>query len=632
MSDAPAPTKQTHDETIKGTLISIIIALVLAFVFRGFIIEAFVIPTGSMAPTLMGAHMRFRGEESGNSWPVGPWYAASPTGSDYINPQGDTTIRVPGGTVSFPPITVHDPLTGEPLRDRSRVPLGAGDRILVLKYLYLVRPPSRYDVAVLKNPMDPNGDAGNYIKRIVGLPGEALALVDGDVFVRKPRNNNGDTSGDWDAPGWEIARKPPRVQRAVWQTIFDSSYAPVSTPPPSWFTTPWTAGDPETADDWSIGTNRVYRYEGAGPTSLRFDQSKQRYAGTTSPTEYHVSPPENWTIDDRYAYDEAPFNPVFFLDQYAPGEQRNIRMSVPFQEFSHARFPVSDIRARAGVRFEQSPAPFACVLEARGHVFRADFLPTDSGLDVVLKARTAAAPSPDSSLPDSESPDTGSPDEPWQTLNMATTTHRLEPGAVTNVRFVHADQQLRVLIDGSVIVEATYGDDWTPADRIFHATGRSLESILDQDASVNPLQDTNGTMSPRERSPAEPLYKRPEFRWEFAGGPVTLHRVALDRDIFYQPDTILSAAEPARGTHPDTTVFLGPDQFFVCGDNSPYSLDSRLMPTIDPWVARRMRNAETGIVPRQMLLGKAFFVYFPSVIRDGPLPFVPDFGRMRLIY
>ena len=38
---------------IKETITSIIIAFAMAFVFRGFVIEAFVIPTGSMAPTLL---------------------------------------------------------------------------------------------------------------------------------------------------------------------------------------------------------------------------------------------------------------------------------------------------------------------------------------------------------------------------------------------------------------------------------------------------------------------------------------------------------------------------------------------------------------------------------------------------
>ena len=41
---------------IRETIESIAIAFVLAFLFRTFEAEAFVIPTGSMAPTLMGRH------------------------------------------------------------------------------------------------------------------------------------------------------------------------------------------------------------------------------------------------------------------------------------------------------------------------------------------------------------------------------------------------------------------------------------------------------------------------------------------------------------------------------------------------------------------------------------------------
>ncbi|MEZ6081379.1 MAG: S26 family signal peptidase [Pirellulaceae bacterium] len=51
--DEENPTKpQGTRETIE----SIIVAFILAFLFRAFVAEAFVIPTGSMAPTLMGAH------------------------------------------------------------------------------------------------------------------------------------------------------------------------------------------------------------------------------------------------------------------------------------------------------------------------------------------------------------------------------------------------------------------------------------------------------------------------------------------------------------------------------------------------------------------------------------------------
>ena len=43
---------------IRETLETVILALILAFTFRTFCVEAFVIPTGSMAPTLSGAHFR----------------------------------------------------------------------------------------------------------------------------------------------------------------------------------------------------------------------------------------------------------------------------------------------------------------------------------------------------------------------------------------------------------------------------------------------------------------------------------------------------------------------------------------------------------------------------------------------
>lgn len=41
---------------IRENLESILIAVALAFVLRIFVVEAFKIPTGSMAPTLLGQH------------------------------------------------------------------------------------------------------------------------------------------------------------------------------------------------------------------------------------------------------------------------------------------------------------------------------------------------------------------------------------------------------------------------------------------------------------------------------------------------------------------------------------------------------------------------------------------------
>ncbi|MHC4993276.1 MAG: S26 family signal peptidase, partial [Planctomycetota bacterium] len=50
---------------------SLTVAFVLAMTFRGFVTEGFVIPTGSMAPTLMGQHVLLQSEQTGATFRVG---------------------------------------------------------------------------------------------------------------------------------------------------------------------------------------------------------------------------------------------------------------------------------------------------------------------------------------------------------------------------------------------------------------------------------------------------------------------------------------------------------------------------------------------------------------------------------
>ena len=59
-----------------------------------------------------------------------------------------------------------------------------GDRILVEPWSYLFGPIERGDVVVLRYPLDPEID---YIKRIIGLPGDHVTLVRGEVWVNGER-------------------------------------------------------------------------------------------------------------------------------------------------------------------------------------------------------------------------------------------------------------------------------------------------------------------------------------------------------------------------------------------------------------------------------------------------------------
>src|SRR5437667_10645876 len=85
-TSAPAVKSADAGEgNIKETIESILVAFILAFIFRAFVVEAFVIPTGSMAPTLMGAHMRFRCEDCGYEWTVN--YSSPGDGDDMYIPK-----------------------------------------------------------------------------------------------------------------------------------------------------------------------------------------------------------------------------------------------------------------------------------------------------------------------------------------------------------------------------------------------------------------------------------------------------------------------------------------------------------------------------------------------------------------
>lgn len=72
-------------------------------------------------------------------------------------------------------------------------------------------------------------------------------------------------------------------------------------------------------------------------------------------------------------------------------------------------------------------------------------------------------------------------------------------------------------------------------------------------------------------------------------------------------------------------------QYFMCGDNSAASLDSRLWDEPSPWLAENFGSATAGVVPEELIVGRAFFVYFPSMNRERGFP-IPDFGRLRWIW
>ena len=260
------PHGPTQHDVIRGslgfgreTIESLIIAFTLALLFRAFEAEAFVIPTGSMAPTLMGRHKDLDCSECGFNFQAG----ASREEDDQsqtlrtelgrLNREIDRLQRLaddlsagaqqrevarqqiadfesPGGKLSVLQLRLAGKMIasatcpncgnvmkliqgeGPGVTYDTRYPSYNGDRILVDKFAYDFREPNRWDVVVFKYP---EGANTNYIKRLVGLPNELVSIAGGDIWTSR------------DGKPATIARKPPHVMQAMLQVVEDNDFPAV---------------------------------------------------------------------------------------------------------------------------------------------------------------------------------------------------------------------------------------------------------------------------------------------------------------------------------------------------------------------------------------------------------------------
>lgn len=351
-AEESAPERSTGSG-IKDTIESILVAFILAFVFRAFVVEAFVIPTGSMATTLLGAHTRFHCPDCGYNFDM-----------DYSAPNQQGGLE--GEEPEIPPTvdiadSVYCPNCGfaVPENQKHKAPIAYGDRILVLKYLYLMHPPTRWDVVVFKAPIQ---TTTNYIKRLIATPGETMMVVDGDVYIKEPG-----------ATDFKVQPKPAEVQKALWRLVYDNDYHPqkLDRDLNTGWTQPWTAVDGSgwNLDDPQNNGGRTLEYTGINASSrLRFGPITNPTAQTT--TDYLV-----YDTQRGYSRDGSKSNDI----------------------------PNSDLDLRCTYQRLSGGGAFSMSLTKRGHVFVAEVTPDKITLyhDVFGKRTQVGSPL---SIPNEERP------------------------------------------------------------------------------------------------------------------------------------------------------------------------------------------------------------------------------------
>jgi signal peptidase I len=558
---------------IRETVESVVIAFVLAFLFRTFEAEAFVIPTGSMAPTLMGRHREYDCPKCGHTYQVSasqevnqdgvPIDGASPT-PHTVGANDSRALTVVVGTCPMCRFTAQI----GPQNPNGPQPSFKGDRILVDKFAYQLREPERWDVAVFKFP----GEAYvNYIKRLVGRPNETVRIYHGDIFVAGRGQSD-----------FEIQRKPPHKLLAMLQPVWDNDLTPKLKDYP--FPLRWQPAPSDApAGAWQPSADgRSFATDGTSPRAAwlhyrHLVPSQLHWARALSTNPRLPDEP----IKPQLIVDMTAYNTSYTMAQ---GEARQSGPYPPLRDGGGpwpgpVYHPVGDLALACTLDTDSDSGEVYLALIKGGREFRCAFELATGLATLSISGHDMAA------------------------FRPAVETNFRGRGQHT-VIFANCDQELRLWIDGRLVQFG--GDD---------KAGRypDLDNFVPTDQDLTPV------------------------RIGARGAAVRASRLRIYRDVYYLTGHQLNHTMCDYRTAPSGADFysnskswaegfakmafqdfpLAEDQFFMLGDNSAQSKDSRA------W--------ETGhFVHRSLMIGKAFFIYWPHSW-DWPVPFFPNFGRMGFV-
>ena len=579
------PLASNSKESWRETVESIVFAFMLAFLFRTFLMEAFVIPTGSMAETLYGRHKDIVCEQCGTRFRVGA--------SEEVD--RDHGLYRRGGRVQFgfcPNCRFGNNIFASPVFK--------GDRILVNKFPFEFSTPQPWDVVVFKFPDDPKT---NYIKRLIGLPNETITLEWGDVHRQVGTHG-----------ALEIRRKPPSKQREMQMLVHDNDRPARALLeqgwPESWEPGSVSAGKwaPDTAGWSADAQSRTFQID-AAPSDQELHWVRfQNFVPGSSDWERALEKlplmvkPEPLLVSDYCAYNS--------------GYTMNSPISSPQGDMLGEHW-VGDLTVGCEVEVLTSQGKLVMELVESLRRYRCA---------VDLTTGKATLYYQDEKLVDAAGN--------YENVELGEAATPLSKPGKYRLSFANVDDRLCLWVDDRLIPFPNEGN--------YEFSSRTAYR-LPTEKDLCPI----GIAS--------------------QGAKLRVAHLLVERDIYYtnkddeNGDWRVRLSNPslygdyAARIRPDVYP-LAADEYFMLGDNSPRSSDSR------HWDSRPVHPYA---VPQELLIGKAFFIYWPHGIPFGnngqgyalinhkiwdndkrhaveptkeedkypefSIPFYPQFGRMQRI-
>jgi signal peptidase I len=563
------------------SIIEFFVCLLIAVtIFRTFEAEGYVIESGSMGPGLLGHYKRFECPSCGYVSEVLADHAPGPRRARCAN-------------CGASGIAVDDRLRSD------------GDQLLVHRRLFEFRPPQRWEVVVFRNP---NKLTEAYVKRVVGLPGEEVHLREGDIFINGTRQ-----------------AKSLLRQRGSRVLVFDNDFRP---PPddPDWESR-WLAdsgdfGWQPQGGDFVLDTGRGDNAKSSTSVSWVSYRHWIRRGGSHR-TSVHVAEwptkfePPRVDAASRLTWNDNTQTLICYGALAAAERDRWLKAApsgdagdafrqaitklyrashiAPINDEVAYNPPdaatrenlVRDLMLAMELSIASGSGQFAVEMNdgvATAHVIL-DFEKREARLLIgndATSLRKAALPA-----------------------------HVRPGGSPVLIEVSQMDRQSLLAIDGRVVFEPFRYD----GDRGRWTVDKGPRSeVRGQATATNDFQST--IHDPRSTTDDLPPVPRRAVRFGVRGLSVRVSQLRLFRDVFYTHEPHQLAC--------DQSFQLGADEYFVLGDNSSISRDSR------GWPASRML---TG----RMLLGKPFIVHLPSRRERISLAGrqtevrIPEFSRIRYI-